>query len=76
MKNTTKPVIAFIIGLIIVFISQGSTLFIFIGMILIAIGIIDSAWIIIQPPKPKKRVSRVDRKETLKKIKKAVKKRK
>ena len=75
MKKTTKPIIAFIMGLIIVLISQGDTLFIFIGMVLVAIGIIDLAWITIQPPKPKKVVSKTERKETLRRIKKAVKKR-
>ena len=75
MKNTTKPAIAFILGLIIVLIYPTDVTFIFIGMILIAIGIIDLAWITIQPPKLKKHAPRESRRETLNQIKKAVKKR-
>ena len=69
MKKTTKPIIAFVLGFIITLLSQGDKLVIFAGMILVAIGIIDLAWITIQPPKPRKIISRVDRRETLKKIK-------
>ena len=75
MKNTTKPIIAFVLGVIIVLISQTDITLVFIGMILIAIGIIDLAWITIQPPKHRRPVYRESRKETLDKIKKAVKKR-
>jgi len=78
MKNQTKPVIAFILGLLIIVLYPTNVFSVFIGMVLIAIGIIDLAWIIIQPPKLRKikrTVSRKERRETLQKIKKAVKKR-
>jgi hypothetical protein len=76
MQKETKPIIAFVLGFVIVILFPTLLYLVFLGMILIAIGIIDLAWITIQPPKPKKHISREDRRETLKQIKKAVKKRK
>ena len=71
-----KPILAFVLGLVLVFLYPTDITFVFVGMILIAIGIIDLAWITIQPLKPRKTLYRKDRMEQLKKIKKAVRKRK
>ena len=76
MQDQTKPIMAFVLGFLIVILFPTMVFLVFIGMILIAIGMIDLAWITIRLPTPRKRPSKEHREETLQKIKQAVKKKK